>query len=309
MSPTEDTSAGAAGLEVPAHARPRASRSNSASSAQSAAGRSIESVRPSVSARDSQGEAMPSKAGLAAPARPPNTRTSSSTGDVRPTVASPVMPPADYSMPGSNLTEVRVGQTAKPFKIHTDLLNARSPQFKQLLQANGNASSPMLSFPDLDEFAFALFNRWLYGAVLKGPSDFHSMHHYLGLYIIGERFRIERLKNETTDLVRAYYRASNMTAPAYRLEYLYENTQGPNPMRRFLVTTTAYRFLCESDKGLGESMTRVLSKGGQLALDFITALATLHKNELQDVRRGTNCAFHIHEETPRCKARIAEAYE
>ncbi|EKG10246.1 BTB/POZ-like protein [Macrophomina phaseolina MS6] len=188
---------------------------------------------------------------------------------------------------------------------------SRSPYFSELLtmQSPDAPTSAILAFPDLDEFAFALFVRWLYGGELRGPTDFHSMQHYLCLYVLATRFRVERLKNDVMDQIRAYYRKSNMTAPAYRLEYVFENTSGPNHLRRFLVSTAAYRYLCEREPRLSDSMRGVVAKGGELTVDFAEALAALHQNELMDVRRGPDCAFHDHVETQVCKVRIPEAYE
>lgn len=218
---------------------------------------------------------------------------------------------ADTLIPGTAVTELLAGHTGKAFKVHTDLLMSRSPYFAELLttQSPDAPTSPILAFPDLDEFAFALFVRWLYGAELRGPTDFHSMQHYLCLYVLATRFRTERLKNDVMDQVRAYYRKANMTAPAYRLDYVYENTSGPNHMRRFLVNTAAYRYLCEREPKLSDSMASVMTKGGDVAVDFAEALAALHQNELVDVRRGPDCAFHDHYDTPQCKMRIPEAYE
>ncbi|KAK7550898.1 hypothetical protein IWX49DRAFT_498606, partial [Phyllosticta citricarpa] len=190
----------------------------------------------------------------------------------------------------------------------------RSSYFRNLLSStSAAATSPKASFPDLDEFAFALFVRWLYGASLRGPSDYASMQHYPCLYVLARRFRIERLQNDVLDLVRAYYRAGNMTAPAHRLEYLYDATTIPNvnsnPMRRFLVATAAYRYLCEREPRLSDAMRGVISRGGDLAVDFAEAMAALHQNQIGDVRKGSDCAFHEHKETPVCRARIAEAFE
>ncbi|KAK8255536.1 hypothetical protein HDK77DRAFT_37178 [Phyllosticta capitalensis] len=232
----------------------------------------------------------------------------------------------------TSIVELLAGQTGKSFKVHRDLLINRSPYFRSLL-ANPSSStpSPKASFPDLDEFAFALFVRWLYGAALHGPSDYASMQHYLCLYVLARRFRIERLQNDVLDLVRAYYRAGNMTAPAHRLEYLYDATatdaaasststaesaqsgvganNHSNMMRRFLVQTAAYRYLCEREPRLSDAMRGVISRGGDLAVDFAEAMAALHQNQVGDVRKGPDCAFHEHKDTPACKARLSEAYE
>ncbi|KAK0615443.1 hypothetical protein DIS24_g11801 [Lasiodiplodia hormozganensis] len=295
----------------PKSSRPGHTRSESATSVKSAVEHFTESVRPSVSARESQAELPTPAHRLAVPARPPNTPRQHSSDNLRSGLAGPVTDKAlsDTLIPGTAVTELLAGQTGKSFKVHTDLLKSRSPYFADRFSVPISPNSPPLSFPDLDEFAFALFVRWLYGADLRGPTDFHSMQHYLCLYVLATRFGIERLKNDVMDQARAYYRRSSMTAPAYRLEYVYGGTAGPNHMRRFLVSTAAYRYLCEREPTLSESMRGVIAKGGELAVDFAEALARLHQNELADVRKGPDCAFHEHFETPACKTRIPEPYE
>ncbi|OJD31692.1 btb poz-like protein [Diplodia corticola] len=297
---------------APPQSRPGHSRSGSATSVKSASEHFAESVRPSVSARESQAELPAPARHMAGPTRPPNTPRQPSSDNFRSGLAGPVTDEyhADTLIPGTAVTEILAGYTGKSFKVHTDLLKSRSPYFADLFSVSiptGPASA--LSFPDLDEFAFALFVRWLYGADLRGPNDFHSMQHYMCLYVLATRFQIERLRNDVMDQVRAYYRRANMTAAPYRLEYVYEGTPGPNHMRRFLISTAAYRYLCEREPKLSDSMRGVVAKGGDLAIDFAEALACLHQNELVDVRKGLDCAFHDHVETPACKARVPEPYE
>ncbi|KAL1638569.1 hypothetical protein SLS58_008782 [Diplodia intermedia] len=301
----------------PTTTRPGNTRSGSATSVRPAAEHFAQPIRPSVSTRDSQAELPVPARHVAGPARPPNTPRLPSADNFRSGLAGPITDDhrADTLIPGTAVTEILAGYTGKSFKVHTDLLKSRSPYFANLFSAPvPGATVPIaspLSFPDLDEFAFALFVRWLYGADLHGPKDFHGMQHYMCLYILATRFRIERLKNDVMDQARAYYRRNNMTAPAYRLEYVYESTTEPNHLRRFLISTAAYRYLCEQrgEPKLSDSMRDVLAKGGDLAADFAEALARLHQNELVDVRRGPDCAFHDHVETPACKERAPEPYE
>jgi len=162
-------------------------------------------------------------------------------------------------------------------------------------------------YEQLDDFAFKLFVGWMYDGKLQGPTDFHSLHHYLGLYIIATNFQVESLKNLVMNLVRHYYRAESMTAPAFRVEYIYNNTAGPNFMRSFLVSTAAYRALCGDEnaentgKGITDSMKDVLRKGGDVAADYAEALVDLSKNDLPDARVGDDCKWHEHTTTPKCE--------
>jgi len=175
------------------------------------------------------------------------------------------------------------------------------------------ALSGPLSFPKLDEFAFALFVRWIYGGRLHGPCDFHSMNHYLCLYVLALEFRIEQLENIVMDLVRYYYHNEKMTAPAFRLQYIYSNTNGACKMREFLVNTAAYRAMSDEEErslGISGSVKDVLKQGGDVAADYAEALCDLAKNDMVDVRKGDDCAWHVHERTPKCEpARALEPWE
>ncbi len=226
----------------------------------------------------------PSKHQLADLNKPPSPRSGSGT-----------------SSPGAALLEIRAGPSAKPFTVHTELLTNRSPHFHSLLATTSNTPT-ILSFPDIPDPVFALFVRWLYTHPLPSPANYHTLNHHLTLYVLGVRFAIEPLRNAVLDGIRAYYRAANMTAPACRLEYAYAATQGPNPLRRFLVATAAYRLLCDPAP-MQEDLRELLAKGGDLAVDFVECLVRLRKGGLGDVRAGSDCVFHEHVVTERCKGR------
>ncbi|KAF2231739.1 hypothetical protein EV356DRAFT_451486, partial [Viridothelium virens] len=203
------------------------------------------------------------------------------------------------------------GVTSKPYRIHSDLLAETSPYFAKLL--TGPPIPPnrdSLTFADVDERVMGLFTRWIYGGKLSGPTDYQSFQHYICLYLLGRRFQISPLQNDIMDHVRAYYRQQAMTAPPYRLEYIYENTLEPCPMRIFLTTTAAYRVLCEPAKGgLSEAMAAVVARGGDLAVDFVNAMAELHWNGVEDARKGDACRFHVHEDGVKCMHHRIEAWE
>ncbi|GAB7358864.1 hypothetical protein MBLNU230_g4087t1 [Neophaeotheca triangularis] len=164
--------------------------------------------------------------------------------------------------------------------------------------AAGNESVPIekTTFSDLDEFGFTLFVKWLYGGGLHGPNDFHSTGHYICLYVIAYRFESEVLQNEVMDLLRHYYLKENMTAPAYRVEYIYSLTPGANHMRHFLTYTAAYRCLVERPEAegvyLSDSMKTLLAKNPEISADFTNDAIEIHRNGILDARRGWDCAFH-----------------
>ncbi|KAI9653914.1 MAG: hypothetical protein M1831_005599 [Alyxoria varia] len=148
---------------------------------------------------------------------------------------------------------------------------------------------------------------------LSGPRDFHSLQHYLCLYVLAARFEAESLKNRVIDLVRAYYRGQNMTAPAFRIEYVYSHVDGRQgiKLRKFLVGTAVYRAIVEAAGSaktwtLNDPMRKVVAGGGDLAADFAEAAVKLAGGEEGpvDVRRfgEDDCTvWHEHERTRVCK--------
>ena len=152
---------------------------------------------------------------------------------------------------------------------------------------------------------------------LTGPHDFHSLQHYLCLYVLAARFEAESLKNRVIDLVRAYYRGQNMTAPAFRIEYVYASVDAKHglKMRKFLVGTAAYRAIVEAASApktwvLSEPMRKMVAGGGDLAMDFAEAAVRLSSGEEGpvDVRRvgEDDCTvWHEHERTGVCGKGVA----
>ena len=115
-------------------------------------------------------------------------------------------------------TDFLAGVSQKRFSVNTDLLVIKSPYFAALARPktpclgvpNARCLLGSFNYPDLDEFAFALFVRWLSSGDLQPPHDFHSMNHHLCLYVLAHRFEIEELKNLVIDRVRGYYHAEEM---------------------------------------------------------------------------------------------------
>ena len=94
------------------------------------------------------------------------------------------------------------GPNHKQFEFHTAQLAEKSPYFEKFLAEteghDGSLGSPeQETYKDLDELAMALFHHWLDdGGKLAGPHDFHSLQHYLGLYVLARKFEIEVLENQ-----------------------------------------------------------------------------------------------------------------
>jgi hypothetical protein len=98
-----------------------------------------------------------------------------------------------------SMTSIYVGKNNKPFHVHTSALVEASPYFKRILgpDPTKSASVEQTSFEDLDEFAMGLFMQWLHSnGHLQGPHDFHSLAHYLSLYVLARQFEMEGLENQ-----------------------------------------------------------------------------------------------------------------
>ncbi|KAK1068975.1 hypothetical protein LTR74_005238 [Friedmanniomyces endolithicus] len=246
-----------------------------------------------------------------APVTPRSRRNSDSSvniGAAAPIAPGLVKPPTQHR---TDTTTLYAGKDHKAVTLETKVLMAKSPYFKKLLSETPEPQAEQTTFEDADETALAMFAAWVHGKQLHGPSDFHSTGHYLGLYVLALRFESEELANQVIDLIRAYYAAGDLTAPPFRLQYMYTFAPTPNPLRKFLVATAAWRTLYggEADGGLSDSMKEVLGGDKTLAVDFMQELVVLGKDASKDPRKGSRCAWHLHEGTKKCVEDGAEPWE
>jgi hypothetical protein len=113
-------------------------------------------------------------------------------------------------------------------------------------------------------------------------------------------------------LIRLYYREKNMTAPTFRIEYIYTFSQLPNHMRNFLTETAAFRALCgePAAKGvyLSDSMKTLIKKGGDFPTDFAHSLVKLTKEDFPDPRKSNKCDWHEHSDGKHCPKDDVEPY-
>ncbi|KAK4995374.1 hypothetical protein LTR66_004790 [Elasticomyces elasticus] len=293
------------GLTVPVHASARHEnpRSAPASSVHNRANDLLilDSFTPTVRSRANSDS-------IVEPASTGGGGTTEGTGGSadRPNMARPVTTDAVVtSASTADDTTFFIGTSHKPFHVPTALLKRRVPYFKK-------ASQLAHTFEEYDEFAFRAFTKWIDSGKVDSPTDFHTLQHCICLYVIALRFEIESLQNHVMDQVRAHYRIHNMTASPFRLEHIYTATATPNHMRNFLITTAAYRALCEvpiaPNVYISDSMKGVLVRGSVITTDFVEALIKLQLNVTEDVRRGDPCVFHVHS-GKKCEKYTAEPWQ
>lgn len=101
-----------------------------------------------------------------------------------------------------NTVSLYAGNNHKKTDFNTAQLAANSPYFKKMLAEDEGhdgslGSAEPETFEDADEFSMALMKHWLENNhKLPGPHDFHSLQHYLGLYVLAKKFQMEPLENQ-----------------------------------------------------------------------------------------------------------------
>ena len=200
------------------------------------------------------------------------------------------------------MVNIFVGPKRKRYHVHKALLCDRSEYFRAMFQGGYKETEEKEVFlVDEDTSAIELFITWIYGASLKGPTDANGPFAYLGLLVVSEKFLIEQLHNQCTDLIRTYYREGTPCVRAQDIRYLYDNLSNQK-MCHFLVRLAAIGALSAAQPGLSEEYQELISAGGTCAVDlaeFLTAgLGTLTSNaDISDY----NCAYHCHSSTEKCQ--------
>jgi hypothetical protein len=107
-------------------------------------------------------------------------------------------------------TTLHVGKSRKAVHIPTSMLMDKSPYFRRILTEDSGKAGDVVSaesttFDDLDEFGMGLFMHWLQThGKLGGPHDFHSLAHYLSLYVLAKKFEVESLENQSMFICDAW---------------------------------------------------------------------------------------------------------
>ena len=98
----------------------------------------------------------------------------------------------------TNTTTLYASHTHKPFVFVTKQLKEKLPFFKKLLTETPEPLPEQTTFDDTaaDDASMALLQHWVSGSkALHGPTDFHSISHYLALYALAMKFQSEPLEN------------------------------------------------------------------------------------------------------------------
>jgi len=193
----------------------------------------------------------------------------------------------------SSLVDIYVGQESTHWTIHERLLTYHSPYFSSILyaddkkeekKARGNKS---YGLPDEDDYPFELLVGWLYSKSIRPPKTEKELGPLLELYLLSEKFEMEKLGLEVVDVVREFYHTTSTYPSLRRIQYIYTETDEDNEMREMLVSSIA-RQLTTADK-IPAHWASALKRNGQLAVDIIRSIQQWHIEErsIPDVRDGS----------------------
>ena len=174
------------------------------------------------------------------------------------------------------MVDLYVGPDSTHWILHEKLLCHYSPFFRQTFYNKNTKPSSSKSFglPDMDDEPFELFVGWLYSRALRYPEEERAIGPLLDLYLMSEKFEINKLGEDVVETVRAFYH-NNETYPGLRrVQYVYANTEEDSPMREMMVGSVA-RYLTLSET-IPTHWEKALKKNGQLAVDIIRSIQEWH---------------------------------
>lgn len=195
----------------------------------------------------------------------------------------------------SSLVDMYIGPDSTHWTIHERLLTYHSPALASTfygdddkepsgIQKRGNKS---YGLPEEDDHTFELFVSWLYSRTIQPPKVEKDIGPLLDLYLLSEKFQIEKLSLDIVELVREHYHSTSTYPGLRRVQYIYAETDEDNAMREMMVSSIA-RQLTTGDK-IPLHWATALKRNGQLAVDIIRSIQQWHIEErsIPDVRDGS----------------------
>lgn len=183
-----------------------------------------------------------------------------------------------------DMVDIYVGSENTHWVLHEKLLCHRSRFFRNIFWNKSGRKNSAYGLPDEDDEPFKLFVGWLYSERVPAPKEEKDLSPLLDLYLMAEKWEIQRLLREVLDAVREYYHATDSWPNLRRVQYIYANTEAESPMRKLLVSCVA-RMLITNDN-VPSHWENALQKNGQLAVDIIRSVQKWHLNpeNLPDAR-------------------------
>ncbi|KZF20645.1 hypothetical protein L228DRAFT_269944 [Xylona heveae TC161] len=174
------------------------------------------------------------------------------------------------------MVDIYVGPENTHYILHEKLLCYRSPFFASIFydKSKDEGRSKDLGLPDDEEGPFNMFVGWLYSGILPVPEKEQDLAALFEVYLMGEKWSIDRLKETVVETVRTFYHSTGTYPGLRRVQYIYANTADGSPMRQLFVESIA-RFLTLSEE-IPQHWAKALRNNGPLAVDIIRAIHDWH---------------------------------
>lgn len=192
-----------------------------------------------------------------------------------------------------SIVDIYVGPESTHWPLHERLLCYHSPFFSSIFYSDDknnekkNKGNKSYGLPDEDDYPFELLVGWLYSRAIKPPKTEKDIAPLLDLYLLSDKFEMEKLGNDVVETVREWYHTSSTYPGLRRVQYIYNETKEDNEMREMMVSSIA-RQLTTSDK-IPAHWANALQRNGQLAVDIIRAIQqwNIEERSIPDVRDGS----------------------
>ena len=193
----------------------------------------------------------------------------------------------------SSIVDIYVGAESTHWPLHERLLCYHSPFFRSIFYADDKTPDKKrqrdksYGLPEEDDYPFELLVGWLYSKALRSPKQEKDIGPLLDLYLLSEKFQMEKLSSDVVEAVRDYYYTTSTYPGLRRVQYIYAETDEDNEMREMMVSSIA-RQLTTTDK-IPAHWAKALQRNGQLAVDIIRSIQQWHLEErsIPDMRDGS----------------------
>ncbi|KAI9699367.1 MAG: hypothetical protein M1836_002978 [Candelina mexicana] len=188
----------------------------------------------------------------------------------------------------NSMVDIYVGPDSSRWHLHEKLLCYHSEFFSKTFYGDYKSShTKSFGLPDEDDRSFGLFVGWLYSKNVSVPHEEKEIGPLLDLSLMADKWKIEKLAEDTMEAVRMFYHNNEMYPYLSRVQYIYANTEPESPMRHMMVESVA-RYLA-LNKDIPSHWEKALRKNGNLSVDIIKAIHDWHlsSGEIPDPRESS----------------------
>jgi hypothetical protein len=137
------------------------------------------------------------------------------------------------------IIEVTVGESAKCWRVHRQLLCTASPFFKTALNSSfREGAERKVTLKEDDNIVFGLFVQWLY----SGSFTCRSIELLLRAYVLGDKLGAKAFQNMSFDKVHSLNSQQCLFTPQQAI-WVSEKTLPNSALRKFTMHTMAFGFL------------------------------------------------------------------